>query len=389
MGGDTRTQILIAGAGASGLCAAIHAARAGAQVLVLEKGEKPGKKLSVTGNGRGNLSHLPVRPEDYNPSARPRMRQWLSCFDTAHAVSFFLSLGIVMADEEGYLYPLSGKANQVTDAMLAACDRLGVEILTGRQLKAIDVFGTGAYILRTGDGTEISAEAVILAMGGLAGERTLGATGDGYYLCERLGMALTERHPALTGLQTDRVYLPREGGVRQWARVTLLHESGGREEVLATETGELQMTGEGFSGIPVLQMSGMAAQALAAGKELTVEVDFFPGLSEDGFDRLADGLSETEASCSISAWLSGCLDRRLVRLVLAMRDVDADLRLSELQRDARRKLLRDLRQMRFPVTGTGDFRHAQVTAGGVRLDELNDQLMSVRNPGLFCIGEMT
>ena len=127
-------KVYVAGGGAAGMCAAIYAARNGADVTIIEKNTILGKKLSVTGNGRCNLTNLDMRPEYYNKAAVGRMRNWLSLYGPEETIKFFKSLGVIVKSEEGYIYPISGQASTVVNALINELKRLGVTVITQRGL---------------------------------------------------------------------------------------------------------------------------------------------------------------------------------------------------------------------------------------------------------------
>ncbi|MBR5115606.1 MAG: NAD(P)/FAD-dependent oxidoreductase, partial [Lachnospiraceae bacterium] len=202
-------RILIFGAGPAGLSAAIASARLGAEVTLVEKTDTIGRKLSMTGNGRANLTNRDLTPEDYNIAARDRMRDHLVRFGTGELAAFLASAGILTRAEGDGIYPTSGQAACVTDALTDACLNAGVSIRTGAQLKKIAREENGGFLCRT-SGEEYRADRVILATGGLAGPKTCHASGDAYYLCEQLGMKLVPRHPALVPLLTEDKTLPAQ-----------------------------------------------------------------------------------------------------------------------------------------------------------------------------------
>ena len=132
-------KIIVIGGGAAGMCAAVYAARNGADVTIIEKNTQLGKKLSMTGNGRCNFSNLNMNAGMYNSSAEKRMKGWLSVYGVLDAINFFKSLGIVIKSEDGYLYPVSGQAQTVVDAFRNELKRLGVKVVYGEQAKSVSV----------------------------------------------------------------------------------------------------------------------------------------------------------------------------------------------------------------------------------------------------------
>ena len=377
-------KVLIAGAGASGMCAAIVCARAGALVTVIEKSDYAGKKLSMTGNGRCNLSNEEMRAEDYNIRAVPRMKKWLARFGTEDTIAFFRSLGMIVRSENGYLYPYSGQAMSVTDLLQGEMKRLGVSLILHTQLKEISRDQeTGTLLIRT-SGESYQADAVILATGGMSGPKVTASTGDGYYIAGRFGIASTKRLPALVQLLSRDETLPQEAGVRMEAEVTF--RSQGQE--IAREEGELQITAHGISGIPVMQASGIVAEYLAEGKKVTAEIDFFPGYPEDEFERMIQEMTELRAGASVADLLEGFCNVHVNQMILKRLKMDGRTLLQDIPDRKRREILRSYRCTSVEISETGNYQQSQVTTGGICLEELTDELEAVKAPGIFFAGEL-
>ena len=275
-------KIFVAGGGASGMCAAIYAARNGGDVTIIEKNNQLGKKLSMTGNGRCNLSNLNMSEKMYNLSAESRMKQWLSVYGVLDVINFFKSLGIVIKSEDGYLYPASGQALTVVKALTNELRRLGVKVIYNEQLKKISVTkendGEYSYLLTTNNNS-YEADRVILATGSLSGAKTTMSTGDGYYICKQLGMTVKDTYPSLVGFRCEDDEILPEGGVRCTAEISFIL---GNEEI-AREYGELQLTKDGISGIPVMQASSKIIKLVEEKKPVFASINFFPDYDEDDY----------------------------------------------------------------------------------------------------------
>jgi predicted Rossmann fold flavoprotein len=331
-----RKRIIVAGAGAAGMCAAINAAWCGAQVTVIEKTDTPGRKISMTGNGRCNLSNEDESAGYYNPEVRERMEGFLSRFGTADTIEFFSRLGVVVQSEEGYLYPISGQAVTVQMAMIREMKRCGVKIITGEQLRSVTAVDSSetagktrkketaedtCFKVRT-TGGEYTCDAVILATGGLAGPKSTGSTGDGYYIAEKAGLKCTDRYPALVPLLSDDPRLPQKSGVRMLAEIRLLSadqgDHGGKRCV-ALEYGEVQLTSNGVSGIPALQLSRYVEPLLAEGRKVDVSMDFFPAYDDEEFRKLCEKIHEVSIGTgrTLMEVLDGFSNHYLGEMVLA------------------------------------------------------------------------
>ena len=380
---DPVRKVLVAGAGASGMCAAIHAARAGALVTILEKTDTAGRKLSMTGNGRCNLSNMELSADSYNTSDEDGVDRYLRRFGTRQTQEFFMSVGVLTRDENGPIYPASGQASAVTGALVSECIRDGVKFIYKEQIKSVRKNDDGSLIVRS-DKHEYESDSLILATGGLSGPKPTASTGDGYYICEQLGMKCTDRYPALVSLNCSDDTLPGETGVRVKADITFM--SGG--EKIASEYGELQITGDGISGIPVMQASGAVASYLDNNKQVTAYADVFPEYTDSEFEELTQRLVTCKGKRTLLDFVNGFANGYLGMTVLKRLGLSPEEDMNSLSWEKLYELVMYYRRIPFEITGTGGYRRAQVTSGGVSLSCLDDDLQSRSFPGVYCVGEL-
>ena len=257
-----KKRVIVTGGGASGLMAAIAAAENGAAVTILEQNEKPGKKICATGNGKCNFTNIQV-PSDAYRSENPGFEQAvLNQFPVEDTVKFFTRLGIYPVNKNGgYLYPHSGQAASVAEVLCMEARNLGVKIKTNQKVQRVfkeqDIWKVQV------EGWIYEGEAVILANGSKASAIS-GSDGSGYELAAALGHRLIEPLPALTALKCRNTGFSGWAGVRTEGRITLLVDG----EKVTEETGELQLTDYGVSGIPVFQVSRYGIRALKQGKNV-------------------------------------------------------------------------------------------------------------------------
>ena len=393
-------KIIIAGGGASGMCAAIYAARNGADVTIIEKNNVLGKKLSMTGNGRCNLTNLDMREDCFNAAARTRMKSWLAAFGATEVIRFFRSLGVVVRSEDGYIYPASGQATTVVTALGNEILRLGVEVVFEQQVKRIEVntgcgisggadggngagYGGRSYVVVTDKG-RFYGDAVIMATGSLSGPKTTMSTGDGYYICKQLGMTIKDTFPALVGFKCDKEDGLPEAGVRSMANVSFYL---GTEE-LAREYGEVQITPEGISGIPVMQASRDIIRLVSEKKPVYAEVDFFPDHDEKAFEELKQDMMRFLDKRTLGEFLQGFGNSSINELVLSRMKLGKGMKMKNISPSMAECILDNYRKLKFRIVDCNGYQASQVTTGGVSLGDIGDHFAYVNDGGIYCIGEL-
>ena len=347
----------IIGGGAAGLMASIQALRLNMDVVLLEGGNRAGKKLSATGNGRGNFTNLSLSAEKY-PGIDPAFLQAaFSCFDQYDAISFFESIGIYTRLRNGYVYPRSEQASALTEALLREFERLGGILITECKVTNVKRGKNGFIVTAAGQKT-YAFDKLILAAGGMTAAKT-GSDGSGFTLAKMLGHTIIPPVPALTGLAFKSSMLANSAGVRTQAAVTLIIDG----EETASETGEIQITERGISGIPVMDLSRYAARALAEGKWVEAALDLLPEWD------LMEGWKIVQ-SCDNYA---GIVPSRLMKALPQSRD----------------GFYKMCRHYPVSITGLKDPENAQVTCGGVSLEEVDPLTMASKKvQDLYLAGEL-
>ncbi len=360
-------NVVIIGGGASGLMAAIQASRLGAAVTVLEKNEKPGKKLLATGNGRCNFTNRYQDASCYRTENKERAAHILEQFTEQDTEQFFEHLGIRIRSREGWLYPANEQAQSVLDLLLLEARFRKVKIKTRETAVAIEPAEQG-YLVRT-EGWQYPADSVIVCCGSCASQ-IAGSDGDALVFAEQLQLASIPFSPALCPLRCKGKQFSAWAGVRVRAKITLLVEN---KEVLS-EQGEVQLTDYGVSGIPVFQISRFAVCAVMEKKQTELLVDFFPEL--DQAELLAE-LARRQENCPYKTpkeLLIGLLPEKLIPVLIGKKKTPEEM-------------VSAIKTYRLQITGQTDFGKAQVCAGGITLDQLTDSLESVQHPGIFFAGE--
>lgn len=373
-------NVVVIGAGASGMMAALTAAEAGRHVVLLERQGRVGRKLAATGNGRCNLTNINATIENYHGENAGFAAPALARFTPEDTLDFFHALGLVTVTEYGgRVYPLSNSANSVVDVLRFALDAAGVDVRVGESARALSRAGSG-YDVVTDAGT-YRADYVIAACGGAAGAK-LGGVMDGYELLKPLGHKRTSLYPALVQLVTDADYPRALKGVRADARIALTAGS----ETLATGAGEVQFTDTGVSGPAVFDISRAAA---TGGDGLTLKIDFLREHTAEDVRAWLAARCERFANLTAGELFTGIVHNRLGRMLIKYAGIDAALPLRALDSAALDAAVRAGKEFALRVRGTEGFDSAQVTAGGIRTSGVDPEtLQSWFMPGLFICGEL-
>lgn len=390
--GENRVAVI--GGGASGLMAAIAAADAGARVDLFEKNEKPGKKLYATGNGRCNLTNLRMEGQCYHTGTEEGVETVvvpaLERFSCEDLLSFFAQAGVPVHDRDGYVYPRTDQAETIVRALEKQLRLYGVRVRTGCPVEEIlpaRRAGRPGFTLKVrqddGRNRKYSFDRVILCTGGLAGP-AFGCSGDGYRFAESFFHSVASPLPALTKLVCSEPLLRRAAGVRCHAAITLYDG----KRCIAREEGELQITEDSLSGIPVFQLSGTAAEALDRGRSLHAEIDFLPEFSQERYEaEVCRRLEEDRGQMAGSLFL-GLVHKKVIDLLLARAGLQAEMKATRLSDGQLRDLFGQLRSFSVRIRETGSFGQAQVTRGGIPLTEIDEHFASRKCPGLYLAGEL-
>lgn len=378
-------QILVLGGGAAGLAAALAAAQSAegkAKITVLERNPRVGKKLLATGNGRCNLDNRNMSPERYFTSSPEQLQCLLAAVDSAAPLAWFEALGLYpRTDEAGRVYPYSNQAADVLALLEYHLARLGVEVHTGCAVRSL-AQERGGYLVRfdTEAGSQSQrANAVICALGGSAGPQ-FGTDGFGPRFAAECGGRTAPLYPCLTALQVAH---PRKSlaGIRAKGCASLLDGTDGR--VLAQETGEVQFTEYGLSGICIMQLSGLLAPGRGP-KEPVVSLDLFPALSREELSGLFARRAAQLGGDAAEFWL-GLLPAKLGRALWA--DAGLPDHAAALPAAAWSRLAQTAKNWRFTGLVPCGWKQAQTTGGGLLLDEVEDDFQFKGCPGLYFVGE--
>ncbi len=387
---DTRMDtLLIIGGGASGLVAAIIAAREGARVTILERTNRVGKKILATGNGRCNLTNIDCNINYFHGTNPKFALGALTAFDPNMAIQFFEEIGISHKVEGGgKVFPVSDQASSVLDVMRMEIDRLNkdnllIQTLIDKEVEEISQ-GKKGFTIRCKDKTTYYGDKVIVATGGKASPN-LGSNGSGLPILAKLGHKVMTPFPSLVQIILDTPIVKRIKGVKIQGKVTVKSETCSREEL-----GEILFTEDGISGPPVLQISRIVSAQGIQNKTCKVTLDLFPDYTLDELGLMLQMRMAYQPQRSLQTFLIGLLNKKLIPEILKEAKLSHMTRLcSSLSPMEVKNLVKVFKSWTFMATGTRSWTSAQVMAGGISTDELCPKsLQSKKIPGLYIVGEL-
>ncbi len=373
-------KVAVIGGGASGLTAAISAAKQGAQVTVFEKNNRVGKKILMTGNGKCNLSNKSLSEEYYYSGDRAFVLSALEKFGFMDTVMFFNGLGLLLTEKNGGIYPHSEQASSVLDALRFEVSSLGINLLCDKKVDEIVRSGKG-FTVKSGDDKE-TFDRVIIACGGKAAPAT-GSDGSGYKLAAALGHSVLPTYPALAGIRCEGDFWKITSGVRCAAALLIENDESG----YGASYGELQFTDYGISGIPAFQISRIVAGLLGENKTVSIDIDLFPEVDEMTlFNELSARIVLLQDR-NIHQILSGVMNKKLATLVCKFSNLSQDAFFSDDCKELK-SIISVIKHFRVHAKGVNPYEQAQCTAGGIPLSEIDGFFESKICKGLYLCGEI-
>ena len=399
----TERRVIVIGGGAAGLMAAGQAAELGAETLLLEKMNHPGRKLRIAGKGRCNLTNVAPVSEfiaHFGPSGRFLRQAFVQFFNT-ELVAFFEELGIrTVTERGGRVFPASSqacpersrRAQDVVDALVRWAGDRGVTLRTrspverllveGRRVVGVQVSRNQVFPQKPGF---YRADAVIVATGGASYPAT-GSTGDGYRLAASVGHTIVPIRPALVPLETAGDVAPRLQGL-SLRNVTVRVWVNGKKQ--AEAFGEMLFTHFGLSGPIILSLSRQVVDALHLGQKVILSVDLKPALDERKLDARLRRDLDAHGKQQFRTLLKGLLPRKLIPICIDLTGIPADKVAHQITSEERQRLRTWLKDFRLEVTGHRPFTEAIITAGGVDTREVDPRTMASRLvEGLYFAGEV-
>ena len=371
-------KIGIIGGGASGMSAALWAAKSGNEVLLFERQARVGRKLLATGNGRCNLTNVNLDFSNYHGEAPDFAKFALDSFHVSRTLKWFDSLGLYTVTEpSGRVYPYSDQANSVVDVLRFALQREKVELLTDFEVVKARKTQDG-FIVESRD-EQVCCDRLIIACGGLAGTK-LGGTMSGYQLLRSFGHHATRLRPALVQVKSSWQGCASLKGVRTNCHAAIYHNG----EPYSESTGELQFTQYGLSGPVIFEISRDVCQS---GGEWVCKLDFLPEITEENLENMLQ--SRRNQALPVEEFLTGILHNRLGRILTQAVQIRGNRSTLELTDEEIRSICQAIKGFEVTLTETLGMDSAQVTAGGILTSEFCPETMESRLvPGLYACGEV-
>lgn len=370
-------KVIIIGGGASGLMAALACQKEGSDVVILERNQKLGKKILATGNGRCNFTNVDATELHYNHPyfVKPVFEQ----MSPKKTLTFFEELGIIpKVEDEGKTYPLSEQASSIVDVLVYEIERLGIKVVY--EAKVMKIEKHKVFKITLEQGSTYEADKVILATGGMAMPKS-GSDGIGYQLATSLGHKLTPIFPALVKLELESPHLKALDGVKFPSTVELIYEGSS----VQSEYGDVLFTRYGISGPTILQISRKANALMQENKEVMIKVCLVNGPDKrDVAKRFSQQSSKT-----VEMSLIGLINKRIIHPLLKELNINPHHLVKDLAKNDLNQLINLLFDWRFKVIGSKDFDDAQVTAGGIMINDVNPQTLESKIvKGLYFCGEI-
>ena len=378
-----KTEIVIIGGGASGIMAAIEAVKSGKEVVVVDRKERVLKKVLVTGNGRCNLTNVNAKINNYfsTGSDIKKIENILNDFQPKDTMNFFESLGVVCNEEaRGKVFPLSGQAGSVIDALRFEAERVGVKFLLDFYVKKIEKKGF-QFIIYSEDKRIITSNRVLLSAGGKSYPE-LGSNGSGFELAREFGHTITPLFPSIVQFKTEEYQVKGLKGIKLDTKVTAY----GDNKKICTYDGELLFTDYGVSGNVIFNISFV----FPIHKKVELEVDF---LSKFSYDELLEKLKDRRdilGHLTMEHYFNGMINKKLGQFLSKASGIEKlSKEINSLTDNKLRKLCDVLKKYKLNVLDTTGYKNAQVTAGGIKLEEVNmETLESKKVRGLYFSGEI-
>ena len=379
-------RVIVVGGGASGMMAAITARRQGADVTILERNPRVGKKILATGNGRCNYTNINTDISYYHGNNPKFVYSALAQFDVYQTIEFFEDLGIVhKIEDRGKVFPMSDQASSVLDVLRYQLEKRQVKVICNAFVQNISVKGDNRFQLKLEDGSSIEGDRVIIATGGKAMPSS-GSDGNGYHLARQLGHSIVNVFPGLVQIMLEGSFFKQIQGVKFVGTAEVLQKN----KSVAKDRGDILFANYGVSGPPILQISRKAGELLLKGQNPVLKISIIDTMSQQQVNNLIEKRFNKATEKTVEFSLVGLINKRLIPVLLkeaGIKDLKAPVQ--TLSKEEREKIANILTDWRFKIRGTKGWSSAQVTAGGVNTKEIDPNTMESKIiKGLYFTGEI-
>ena len=379
-------EIIVAGGGAAGMMAAVAAAECGCSVLLLERNEKLGKKLYITGKGRCNVTNACDTQDIFKhiPRNAKFLYSAVYTFDNFRVMDFFARNGIPLKTERGgRVFPVSDHSSDIIRGLSDALKKLGVRVRLGTRIASVKKEG-GMFCAADDAGREYTAGKLILASGGLSYPST-GSTGDGYAFARNFGHTIADPRPSLAAMYAKEDYVKKLQGLSLKNVRASIYDG---KKLLYEDFGEMLFTHFGVSGPLMLTASSVANDILQT-KHLPLTVDLKPALDWEQLERRILRDFEENQNRMFRNALNRLLPSRLIPVVIALSGISPEKQVNGITKEERARFMKALKEFPITLTGVRGFEEAVITRGGVSVKEVNPATMESRlERGLYFAGEM-
>jgi len=379
-------DIAVLGGGASGMMAAITSARLKMSVILLEKNTSLGRKILATGNGRCNLTNRFTEVSRYHGGNPRFIEEVLNNFNQSETIKFFEDLGLILKEENlGRIFPRTDQASSVVDALIHELENQKVEISLDNQVRKVQKEGA-IFKITLQNGKEILAEKIIVTTGGSAAPH-LGTSGDAYFWLKNFGHNSTNIYPALSPLEIKEDWIKQVQGLKIEAKVS----TSINNEIIYEKEGDALFTHFGLSGPAAMAQAGAIGPYLNSnGNNLVkVHLDLFPEEKLENLDEKLAKIINSSGAKNIKNILAGLIPSNLSPVILDNLKIDQNKKSAEISKIDRKNISKTLKNIELTVSGVKSFKDAQVTHGGINLDEINSKtLESKLVPNLYLAGEV-
>ncbi|MCR5373793.1 MAG: NAD(P)/FAD-dependent oxidoreductase [Lachnospiraceae bacterium] len=372
------TDVLIVGGGASGIMAALTAAKSGADVTIVEHNDMLGRKILSTGNGKCNYTNKKMGEEFYRGSNPAFVNSALSQFNEIDTIEHFKEIGIYPKEKNGYMYPYSEQASSVVTCLTEAVRNRGIHVYLNENIS--DIRKEDGFIV-TLSKREINAKRIIFATGLLAGRKS-GCDGSAFQYIEKLGHTFIDIVPALVHLKSEDSFLRELAGNRAEIKLTLYENS----EAVFEDRGEALFLENGLSGIVSFQASRYVSYALKKGSKVVVSLNLVPDVD---IEEVVSRFKGDNFYKSAKTALIGLIPDKIAECVIKNAGLDPDTICMDLKNGDIDRIIKWVESFKVNISGTRSFEDAQVAAGGVDTNEINEDTMESKIVlGVYFAGEL-